>query len=126
MQFNKDKNMRIGFIIFLSLWICLGCGGKKVKEENKVIDQCQLIDETLVGSFAASHMEGTMTFSGGLNGNIEIAGSDYNDISCTYTIADCYNEKMSMNCNGAPFESDLIVYNRDSMKIGLTVYKRVK
>jgi len=114
-------------LLLLCLVICVAaCGGKKDKGLGDVSDMCQLIDETLIGTFAVGYQEGIWVFSGGLNGSVDISGKDYNDITCNYIISDCSNNKISMNCNGAPYETDLVVYNRDSIKVGVTTYTRVK
>lgn len=111
----------------LSLMIIVSCGNKKeYQAQSEVLDKCELIDKTLVGVFSNDLQEGTMTWSGGLNGSVDIAGPDYNDIVCTYIISDCESNQINMNCNGAPYDSELIVYNRDSMKLGMIVYTRVK
>lgn len=83
-----------------------------------------MITEALSGSFQTNHMEGTMTWSGGLSGTVEISGLDYNDMTCTYTIPDCTTGVIQMNCNGAGYNTNLIVFSKDSMQLGPTAYSR--
>lgn len=116
---------KIVFVISV-LFLFASCAQKKEQTYGEVSDRCTLIDQTLIGIFSNPYQEGTMTFTGGLNGSVDIAGQDYNDIVCTYIITDCESNKMSMNCNGAPYESDLFVYTRDSIMVGMTTYTRVK
>ncbi|MEL6122690.1 MAG: hypothetical protein AAFR14_03140 [Bacteroidota bacterium] len=117
------SRIQLATVVFVLL-ILLSCGPKK-DNFGAIEDDCQKIDIALIGSFQTSHLEGTMTFSGGLNGSVEIAGLDYNDMTCTYIISDCSSQKMSMNCEGAPNETELEILSRDSIRVGLSIYTRV-
>lgn len=89
-------------------------------------DPCSKYAETLNGAFAVSYMEGAMVWNGGLAGSVDIAGNDYNDMTCTYTVSDCIEGTVSMRCNTSLYDTRLIIYSRDSMLLGENVYTRVK
>lgn len=110
------------YIIIISSFL-FGC--KDINVKNSEPDPCDLY-QYLKGPFSVSHMEGTMTFSGGMKGNIEIEGLDYNDMTCTYNILDCTTGTADMNCDGAPYQTTLIMISKDEVKIGETNYLRVK
>jgi len=67
-----------------------------------------------------------MTWTGGLEGSVEIAGQDYNEMTCTYKIPDCAQTTINMICNQSGYNTNLIIYTQDSMMLGTTVYTRVK
>ena len=87
---------------------------------------CNMINKALNGVFKNNYQVGTMTWSGGTKGQVEISGVDYNDVTCTYTIPDCGDEVIQMICNEAAYNTTIKVYTPDSIKLGTTAYSRVK
>jgi len=80
----------------------------------------------ITGAFSTFGMEGTMTFSGGIDGRIDIRGLDYNDMTCTYQILNCETGQADMNCDGAGINRVLKVISADSIQVSQIVYVRVK
>lgn len=114
------------FMILLPSLILLSC-----KSENQGLfkkmsdDPCQRY-ELLVGSFVKRGAEGTMTFSGGLDGTLEVTGEDYNDINCTYKIIDCNTGTTEYICAGSmSYQNRLIILSPDSIQIGQSYYTRL-
>ena len=89
-------------------------------------DPCNIYIQTLNGAFATKYMEGTMTWEGGISGQVTISGLDYNDMTCGYNVPDCTQSLISMNCDGALYNTEMIIYNIDSLKLGPNSYHRVK
>jgi len=102
------------------------CDSKEKTSKALPEDPCLRIDQTLIGSFRNPIMEGTMTFSGGVKGSVDISGNDYNDITCTYTIDDCTGTKMNMLCDGSAYMAEFEIFNRDSIRVDAMIYSRVK
>lgn len=93
--------------------------------QKKQLTPCEMYS-TIEGAYATSHMEGTFTFvKNGLAGTIEILGRDFNDMTCTYEITDCEAGVANMTCDGAPYQSKIIVISPDSVQIGNSVYVKV-
>jgi len=89
-------------------------------------DPCLRIEQTLIGSFKTASVEGEMNFSGGLSGSVDISGLEYNEMTCTYRVLDCSSDTLSMLCNGAAYNARLDIITRDSIKIDMLTYIRVK
>ncbi len=104
----------------------MACDSKKNDTKALPEDPCMRIDQTLIGTFKSPIMEGTMTFSGGVKGTVDISGNDYNDITCSYTIDDCAGTKISMLCDGSAYQAEFEIYNRDSIRVDAMRYGRVK
>ena len=66
-----------------------------------------------------------MNWTGGVSGSVDISGLDYNDVVCTYVVPDCTQQVIKMNCSGAGYDTELIIYSQDSFKLGPTFYARV-
>lgn len=115
------------YIISLITIITLvsACQDQASTKKTAAVDPCELY-QYLKGPFAVDHMEGTMNFSGGMSGSIEISGLDYNDMTCTYTIKNCTLGTADMNCDGAPYQSAIVMISQDKVKIGESTYNRVK
>ena len=115
------------YIITLITIITLvsACQDQTNSKKTAAVGPCDLY-QYLKGPFAVDHMEGTMNFSGGMSGTIEISGLDYNDMTCTYTIKDCASGTADMNCDGAPYQNTLVMISQDKVKIGESTYNRVK
>ena len=96
--------------ILLALWSACQPGGSKesssIPTSISSIDPCSLHNQALNGAFSTKYMEGTMTWSGGTEGRVEISGVDYNDITCMYIIPDCAGEIISMNCDGGVYDTE--------------------
>ena len=69
-------------------------------------------------------MDGTMNFSGGLIGNVDISGRDYNDMVCSYRILDCTSDSLDMICDGAGYKAAFQILSRDSISIDRLTYVR--
>ncbi len=123
--------MKAAYLIIL-VWIISSCqpGANKEKasdaENTSPSDPCALAAQTLNGTFSARYMEGTMTWKGGTSGTVEIEGVDYNDIICSYTIPDCNQTVVSMNCDGGLYNASLIIYSVDSFLLDQTGYRRIQ
>lgn len=104
----------------------MACNSKKNDPQALPEDPCLRIDQTLIGVFRSPIQEGTMTFSGGVKGTVDISGRDYNDITCSYTIEDCTGKKMSMLCDGSAYDAEFEIFNRDSIRVDAMRYGRVK
>lgn len=116
-------------ILFLSIAISLcitACDSKQKVANALPEDPCLLIDQTLIGTFRSPIMDGTMTFSGGVKGTVDISGNDYNDITCSYNIDDCSGKNMSMLCDGSSYTAEFEIYSRDSIRVDALRYSRVK
>lgn len=134
--------MKINFVLALLLvvmsLIVISCENRTgaiasessvTSSENNSVNSkasCALITQALNGVFETSYQRGTMTWSGGKEGQVEIAGIDYNDVTCTYTIPDCGSDVINMLCNQAAYNTTIEVYSVDSIKLGTTAYTRVK
>jgi len=116
---------RYSVVIALGLWtMLLAC---KPKRSNSLpSDPCLRIEQTLIGNFNTALMEGSMNFSGGLSGSVDISGRDYNDITCTYRITDCARDTLNMNCNGALYNAGFQILSRDTIRIDHLTYIREK
>lgn len=115
-------------ILLLSVSFIFACqqSSNTSSASSHQTDPCTIYANTLNGVFATKYMEGTMTWSGGIHGSVEITGVDYNDMTCTYAVPDCSIAQISMNCSGAGYDTELIVYSVDSFKLGPTAYYRVE
>ena len=94
-----------------------------------LIDQarfCKSFDLALNGVFSDNFSEGTMTWSGGTEGTVEISGVDYNEMTCSYKVTDCATGQISMVCNQSAYNTTMDLYTADSIKLGTTVYTRGK
>ncbi len=89
-------------------------------------DYCASINLALNGVFANPNQEGTMTWTGGTSGSVEIKGVDYNEMTCTYTVPNCEDGMISMICNTSMYDTYVQLYTPDSMLLGTTTYVRVK
>lgn len=89
-------------------------------------DYCASINTALNGVFRNPAQEGTMTWTGGTTGSVEIKGVDYNEMTCTYTVPNCEEGMVSMICNTSMYDTYLQLYTADSMLLGTTTYVRVK
>jgi len=69
--------------------------------------------------------EGIVTWTGGLTGNVEFSGVDYNDMICTYEIKDCETSEIVLNCNGAEFPTTIEVNEDRSILLNSSLYKRL-
>lgn len=114
--------MKLFSIVCLYLVFFASCEGLS---GTKSQDPCDLY-EYLKGPFETDYLEGTMTFSGGMNGTIEIMGVDYNDMDCTYKITDCITGQADMVCDGAPHQSTLKMISKDTVLVGESTYIRAK
>ncbi|MFT4565555.1 MAG: hypothetical protein ACI9FN_000508 [Saprospiraceae bacterium] len=118
--------MKYFLYLFLIVATTISCNTKTNDSKTLPDDPCLRIDQTLIGNFRSPIMEGTMTFSGGVKGTVDISGNDYNDITCSYTIEDCMGTKMSMLCDGSAYQAEFEIYNRDSIRVDAMSYGRVK
>ena len=129
--------------VFCSLLIIAtlttGCDNKKVVSNDSkhssasVLDNpsteeefCKSFDIALNGTFKNDFQEGTMTWSGGREGTVEIAGVDYNEMTCTYKVPVCADGEIHMLCNGAAYNTAISLFTADSIMLGTTIYTRVK
>lgn len=126
------------FLIMTMVLIWSSCDNKQVVNSSKhssesILDNpateeefCKSFDIALNGAFKNDFQEGTMTWKGGREGTVEIAGVDYNEMTCTYTVPVCADGMISMMCNGAAYNTAVTLYTADSMMLGNTIYTRVK
>lgn len=116
--------------ILFSLTACNSKNSASTDSRTDAIEEssgpCAKYEQALSGIFSSKYMEGTMSWSGGISGTLEISGVDYNDMTCTYAVNDCIHGVINMNCNGGAYDTELIVYSADSIKLGPTAYFRVK
>ena len=117
------KFLFFSIALFLSL---TACDSKKKAANALPDDPCLRIDQTLIGTFRNPIMEGSMTFTGGLKGSVDISGNDYNDITCTYTIDDCAGKNMNMLCDGSAYTAEFEIFNRDSIRVDAMHYGRLR
>jgi len=89
-------------------------------------DYCASFDIALNGVFKTAYQEGTMTWKGGRKGSVEIAGVDFNEMTCTYNVPICGDAKIDMICNQAAYTTDILLFTPDSIMLGQTIYTRVK
>lgn len=87
---------------------------------------CESFDITLNGAFWDGFSDGKMTWSGGVEGTVEISGVDYNEMTCTYKVTNCALGQISMVCNQSAYDTTMDLYTADSIKLGTTVYTRVR
>lgn len=118
--------MKLQFLFFITCVLFACQQSPSSSNSTPQSDPCTIYNNTLNGVFASKYMEGTMTWNGGINGTVEITGVDYNDMTCMYTVPDCTVSQIRMNCNGAGYDTELIVYSVDSFKLGPTAYARVQ
>jgi len=134
--------MKTKVIIFLAImaasWLMMNCENKTgaIANQSSIASSksssgdskasCDMINKVLNGVFKNNYQEGTMTWLGGAEGRIEIAGLDYNDVTCTYVIPDCGDEVIKMICNQAAYNTTIKIFSPDSIKLGDTVYSRVQ
>lgn len=115
--------MKLVIILVLGLWSSVACQSKKATTDQPS-DPCLLIDQTLIGAFTSTVIRGTMTFSGGVSGTVDIAGIDVNDVTCSYAIADCAGTTMSMICDGGKYDAAFQIITRDSIMVDNLPYVR--
>ncbi len=89
-------------------------------------DPCSKYEVWLNGIFSTDMIEGTMTFTGGLAGEMDVSGVDYNDVTCSYSVTDCTKGLVDMDCQGQVHQETILVYSADSIKIGARIYLRVE
>lgn len=89
-------------------------------------DLCNSFNRALNGVFSSRYSEGTMTWKGGVKGTVEIAGADYNDMTCTYTVSDCSLGTVNMICDNSAYDTQILLFSPDSIKVGDAPYTRVK
>ena len=128
----------ITLAVIASSWLLISCENKTgaIANESSIASSqaspgspkasCDMINRALNGTFQNNFQVGTMTWSGGTNGQVEISGVDYNDVTCTYTIPDCGDEVIQMICNQAAYNTTIKVFTPDSIKLGTTAYTRVQ
>ena len=133
-----NRKLLLAALALAMSWLMTSCENKTgaIANESSIttntssaastIGNCDKFERALNGDFANSFQVGTMSWSGGTNGQVEISGVDYNDITCTYTIPDCNDEVINMICNQAAYNTTIIVLSEDSIKLGTTTYTRVK
>ncbi len=116
------------YSLFILLFLIFSCKQQNQgsTETIKSSDPCEKYTRTLNGVFAAPYMEGTMTWSGGLEGTVDIEGVDYNDIVCQYRIADCLNGTINMVCNESGYDTRLEIITQDSIRLDNIGYSRVQ
>ena len=125
--------MRYFYLSFISLmlsWTTTSCDRrgstpKGADEEIPYETYCNSFNTALNGVFHDPTTEGTFTWKGGVAGTVEIAGAGYNDITCTYTVTDCEEGSVSMNCDGGGYDTQILLYTPDSIMVGQTVFVRV-
>ena len=118
-------------VLFFCLLFAIGCQNQPSSSSSIATPQnyqeyCDMLNKSLIGSFATRYAEGTMTWNGGLTGSVEIAGSDYNEMTCTYEIVNCETGSIKMICDGGVFNTTVEMISLDSMKINNTGYRRVQ
>ena len=129
--------MRIVFLIFF-VSIIYSCnqgsnnrgggnqGASNVPGELTYDQYCASFNRALNGVFVNKDMEGTMTWSGGVKGQVDVAGPDYNDVTCTYEITDCTKGAITMICDGGGYNTSISLFSPDSIWVGQTPYTRLK
>ena len=130
MQLHEPKGYTMRIVFALSIvFLFAQCQPGPGDSNGKVFsyeDYCISIDKALNGAFEARGMTGTMTWTGGREGSVEIAGEDYNDMTCTYTVSNCQNGDMRMICDGGVFNTQIQLFSLDSIAVNKKVYTRVK
>jgi len=89
-------------------------------------DYCRSFELTLNGAFESNFQSGSMTWTGGREGSVEISGVDYNEMTCTYKVPVCADGIINMICNGAAYNTSISIFTVDSILLGTTTYTRVK
>ncbi len=117
--------MRVLWSFLFSVTLLAACDNSTKSDASATIstDPCAVYDQ-LKGPFSAGHMRGSMIFSGGLSGTMEVTGVDYNEMTCTYTITDCATGTADMKCDGAPYQTTITFDGADRIKIGSIPYDR--
>lgn len=111
------------YIILICVIGILGCQNKKESKSNPN-DPCASF-ALLNGQYKHDFNQGVVTWEGYLNGTIEFAGADYNDMICTYSITDCENGTINMTCDGAPFATQVIIQASDTIMLNSNRYIRL-
>ena len=111
------------FVIF-----CFGCKPNNPSNQNSsaAIDMCGPYHQTLNGVFSSELAEGSMTWSGGTEGKVEIEGVDYNDIICTFVIVDCNTGDISMTCNAAIYNTVITIIDQNTYELDDIPYNRIQ
>ncbi len=111
------------YIILICAIGIISCQNKKEPQSktNHPCDSYLLLN----GKFQHDLNQGVVTWEGGLNGTIEFAGADYNDMICTYSISDCENGTINMTCDGAPFTTQVIIQASDTIMLNSNRYVRL-
>ncbi len=125
--------MRI-YIIVSILFLLAACKPSNVVNGSSataitnttVPDYCASFDIAFNGVFSDGFSEGTMTWKGGTEGTLEISGIDYNEMTCTYKVTNCELGQISMICNQSGYDTTVDLYTADSIRLGTTIYTRVK
>lgn len=79
----------------------------------------------LSGQYQHAANEGDVIWTGDLTGSVEFSGVDFNDMICTYEIIDCETGAISMNCNGANFETIVVVREDNSIMLNSSLYNKL-
>ena len=116
------RHSMIYIIPVLLLAVLTGCNQKDQK--TAPASPCDPFASALNGTFSSPYLDGTWQFNGGLNGTVDIAGIDFNDITCTYSVVDCSIGSVDMDCQGQTTNVIIELFSQDSIKIGPTVYLR--
>ena len=110
-------------LIFLLL---ISCNQNSRKANLNSSDPCAKYGQALNGVFTSDLSDGTMTWVGGIKGEVDIQGAGYNDMTCTYEIVDCVNGNIDMLCVGSGYQTKVIVFSADSIELGDIPYYRME
>jgi hypothetical protein len=115
-------NMKIIILFGLAIVSSFSLMNCQTAKESK--DPCDQINTLLNGEFVNPYREGRAIFKGGLEGTADIGGMDYNSMICTYVITDCETGAISMMCDNAPFNTNIIYMSKDSFELAGVLYYR--